>query len=386
MIDILFLVGKSSDNYPDKITSPKAPKWLRKTAEEFEEFINEDNSVPSDVAMAMYLAAKHPRDNIDCILGENVQSKKVLDPYDVVYVIYDAIEVFHGDCGAKTCPLERKRLERALKTTSAFVYPYPKFHKYIIVKPSYYSDLRKAGLPVAPFFKITPKTALKSISKFRARIKKKGWKGVIVKPSYAGYSVGIKVYKSFARTQTKTLRKNFKYLKDRGFPSATIQEFIPSFGKHFEIRTYWLNGRYAYSVGTLTRSITGSNSGLPVDEEDTFVSEGGNIPDRIKKKLKVLGRQVQKALYQYPLKHPLLRIDFGCCLSTSKCDDTYFINEVETMAANMLAEETKFPIVEKAAKALYTFAKKVKGKKEPKGRKSTFKVKRNTCVSAVDIK
>ena len=384
MIKILFLVGKGGDVYPTKTTSKKAPTWLRKTAKQFEDFINYDGSVPSDVAMAMYMAYHHPRDEFVCIVGDEVQSKKDLDYFDVVYVIYDAIEVFHGGaCGGKTCPIERKKMERAVSTTSAFVYPYPKFHKYIIVKPSYYSELRRAGLPVAPFFKITPTTALKSISSFRKRVEKKGWKGVIVKPSYAGYSLGIKVYKSFARTKDKTIRKSFQVLEDRGFPSATIQEFIPSFGDHYEIRTYWLNGRYAYSIGTLTKEIWGGDSGgLPIDDEDTFVSEGGSIPDRLKKKLQILGRQVQKALRQYPYKHPLLRIDFGCCLATSAdCQDTYFINEVETMAANFLAEDTTFPIVEKAARALYTFAQKVKGKKEPKGRKSTFKVKKAPCVS-----
>ena len=378
---ILFLVGKTEDNYTYKTTSRKAPNWLKQEAKNFDKFINDDNTVPSDVAMAMYLAAKHPRDNIECMLGEDVQSKKILDSYDVVFVIYDAIEIFHGDCGGKTCPLQRKRLERALKTTMAFVYPYPKFHKYIIVKPSYYADLQRAGLPVAPFFKITPSTALKSISNFRKRIERKGWKGVIVKPSYAGYSLGIKVYKSFSRTSDKTLRKNFQYLQKHGFPSATIQEFIPSFGKHFEIRTYWLNGKYAYSIGTLTKKVTGSVDGLTVDEEDTFVSEGGYIPNRVKKRLQVIGKQVQKALYQYPLKHPLLRIDFGCCLATRRCEqDTYFINEVETMAANMLADHSNFPIVQKAADVLYSFAKKVRGKKEPKGHKSLYKAKKIPCV------
>ena len=77
-----------------------------------------------------------------------------------------------------------------------------------------------------------------------------------------------------------------------------------------------------------------------------------------------------------------MRIDFGCCIETSKdCVSSYFINEVETIAANLLLDGTNFPMVEKLGNALYTYAKKVKGKKNnPKSRKSTYKSPRTTCI------
>ena len=362
MISILFLVGKATDYYPIKYTSKKAPKWL-KNIDNFEDFIDdEEHKVPADVAMAMYLSYHHPKDYIRCMFGYEALSKKLLDPYDVIFVIFDPIEVFHCGGKTKTCPSDTKKMERALKTTSAVVYPYPEFHKYIIVKPSYYADLKRAGIPVAPFYKATPNSVLKSVPKFRKRIEKMGWHGVIIKPSYAGYSTGIKIYKNFGRTRNSTIKKNFEKLKDLGFPNVTIQEFIPSFGNHFEIRTYWINDEYAYSVATLTKGIGGH--GLPIDDMTTFISEGGKLPDRIKRKLKIFGKEVMKALPQYPYPHPMLRIDFGCCIDTSKeCRDNYFINEVETMAANMLPSDTKYPVVENTAKAAYNFAKKIKGMK-----------------------
>lgn len=381
MVNIAFLVGKGADNYIYKYTSKKAPTWLKNQVKNFIEFVDEDDkTVPSDVAMAMYIADHHKQDTVECILGSDVQSKRDIDKYDVVFVIFDAIEVFHGGCDKKTCPIERLRFERAVQTTSAFVYPYPDFHKYIIDKPRYYSDLRRAGINVAPFFKITPNTALKDIKALRNRVEKKGWKGVIIKPSYAGYSIGINVFKNFSRVKNTTLKRVFEKLEKRGFPSVTIQEFIPSFGNNFEIRTYWINGKYAYSVGTLTEAVGKGDGGLPISDEDTFVSEGGKIPDRIKRKLKIIGSEVFKALKQYPYEHPLLRIDFGCCLQTSECDDTYFVNEVETMAANLLAQDTNYPVVEKVAKTAYRFAKEVEGKKHPKGKKSNYKAKSKLCV------
>ena len=384
MVNIAFVVGKMGDMYPTKYTSKKAPKWLKQGVKKFEDFVDdEDHLAPSDVAMAMYLSYKHPNDNIECFMGYEV-TKQDLDEFDVVYVIYDPIEVFH--CGGKqrTCPKESQKMERVLKTTKAFVYPYPDFHKYIIVKPSYYTDLRRAGIPVGPFFKVTPQHVLNNVGAFRRRIEKKGWEGVIIKPSYAGYSMGIKVFKNFGRTKNTTIKKVFTNLQKYGFPNATIQEFIPSFGEHFEIRTYWINEKYAFSVGTLTEAVGKDSGGLPISDHDTFRCEGGKIPDSIKKKLLPLGRDVLKAIRQYPYKHPMVRIDFGCCIDPKgSCDETYFVNEVETMAANMLAEDTKYPVVEKVATAAYNFAKKVKGKKKPRGKKSTFKVKSQSCIKPV---
>lgn len=380
MVKILFIVGKSSDNYPLKYTSRKAPLWLKNQSKNFEDFIDtDDHEVPSDVAMAMYLSEKHPKSIIDCIMGYDVKSKKQLDNYDVIFVIYDAIEVFHCGGKQKTCPKDMKSFERAVKNTSAFVYPYPNYHKYIIVKPSYYKDLKSAGIPVANFFKITPKTAISNVKAFRNRVERKGWKGIIIKPSYAGYSLGIKVMKNFSRVKDSTIKKWFQRLEKFGFPNVTVQEFVPDFGDHFEIRTYWINGRYAYSVGTLTKAV-GTGGGLPIDDEDTFVSEGGKIPDTIKIKLQKLAKEVMKAMRQYPYKHPLLRIDFGCCLDASGCENSYFVNEIETMAANMLAGETDYPVVEKVADASFTFAKKVKGKQEPKGVNSAYKAKQGICA------
>lgn len=377
---ILYLVGKGgADTYPVKYTSKKAPIWIKSEIARYDAFIDKDEKeVPADVAMAMWIAYHHPNTDVDCMNGDEVLSKKQLDPYDVVFVVYDGTEVFNCDNDhGPTCPLEVRKFERAMKTTDAFVYPYPAFQKYILTKPNYYGDLKRAGIPIADFFKITPETALKSIPKFRQRVENKGWKGVIVKPSYGGYALGIKVFKNFNRVQNTTLANYFRKLKKNGFFNLTVQEFIPTFGSHFEIRTYWVKERYACAVATLTKSVKGT--GITVDDSDTFESEGGNIPDYIKTKIKALGREVIKSIVQYPYPHPMLRIDFGCCVENRGCDDVYFVNEVENLAANMLADEDGYPIVEKVAQACYELAVEVKGKPEPKGKKSHYKAKR-ICI------
>lgn len=377
MVNIAFIVGKNSDVYPYKVTSPKAPQWLKQGMKPFMDYVNDfgpgdadNNTVPSDVAMAAYMHYHHPGDTITLINGGQVEdiTQQDLDEQDVIYVIFDAIEVFH--CGTrKTCPFESKKFEHMLAKTTAFVYPHPDFHKYIINKPNYYSDLRRANVPVAPFFSVTPNSVIKAPAKFKQQILNKGWKGAIIKPSYAGYSLGIKVLKDVSRTKTSTIRDHFKKLREKGFPNAVIQEFVPTFSENYEIRTYWINERYAYSVGTLTEAV-GTGGGLPITGFDTFVSEGGTLPDSILRQLKPVARKAIRSILQYPFKHPYIRVDFGCCLRSDQCMDSYFVNEIETMAANMLADHTKYPAVERASAAAYTFAKNVAKKKNIKGRKA----------------
>jgi len=367
---ILFSVGKTGDNYHLPYTSRKSPKWLKSNIDKFEGFFDYDNEVPSDVAMAMYLSYKYPRSQIDCIKGSEIQSKKQLDEYDAVFIINDNVEVFLCE-ERKTCFLELKKFEKALSTTNSFVYPYPKFQKYIINKFKYYNDLKRAGIPVVDFIKAEPDKIISDISSLRKKIERKKWKGIIIKPSYGGYSTGIKVFKDFSKTKNLTVKNWFKKLKKMNFPNATIQEFIPEFQNNLEIRTYWINGKYSYSWGT-----------SPIKDYDTFESEGGELPDKIKRKLKEIGRKVLKSIIQYKEPHPLIRIDFGCCIDFKECKNNYFVNEIETLSANMLVDEG-FPVVEKVANALYNLAKKYKGKKEPKGVKSNFKSTKNICVKSV---
>jgi len=370
MVNIGFIVGKGGDVYPFSAKSKKAPLWFRKGILDFMDFINQDGSVPSDVALATFINYTFKNANVRLIDG--TQSNKLtvsdLNKFDVIYVIYDALEVFH--CGTrKTCPLLAKSLEQKLIKTTAFVYPHPDFHKYIINKPVYYKDLRRFNIPLAPFFSTTPENVIKAPAHFKNKILEKGWKGVIVKPSYAGYSMGIKVFKDISRTKPTTLKNHFIKLQQKSFPNVVVQEFIPSFGKNYEIRTFWINEEYAYSVGTLTEKVGGDNYGLLILEHDTFMSEGGTISDTVLNRLKPVAKKVLKVLPKYPIKHPLVRIDFGCCLRTNSCIESYFVNEVETMAANLLLENTDYPVIEKLGPVVYNFAVKIKGKQNIKGTK-----------------
>jgi hypothetical protein len=369
MVNIAFIVGKDADvdSYPIKYNSKKAPKWLKQESKFFIEFANKEKYFPSDVAMTMYLAHKHPNDYINCFYGRTVTTSD-LNEFDVIFVIYDPIEILHCGGVKETCPKERVSFESMLKRTKATVYPYPEYHKYIINKPNYYKDLKRANIPVASFVKVFPKGVIKSPKRFKDKILKKGWEGIIIKPSYGGYSIGIKVFKHLKNTKLSTIKTHFQKLEKLGFPNATVQQFVPEFTNHYEFRTYWINEKYYRTIGT----------GFG-DYDETFVSEGGAVPNSVKNQLKRIGKDVLQAIRQYPYVHPMIRIDFGCCIETDSCDGTYFVNEVETMACNILADEDD-DIIEKIADASYTFAKSIKGK-HIVGEQSDFISNYKPCVT-----
>lgn len=350
---ILFVVGKLTDFFPHKYTSKKCPLWLKNNYTRFKDYVDlEERKVPSDVAMAVYLYDKYGTSTY-CILGDDVRSPKDLDPFDVVFVINDPSEV--------EAPLV---LLNAMSRTSAFVYPYPDYQMMISHKFKYYEHLKNAGIQLAPFFYTTVTAIKKQPQAFQQKVIFNQWKGAIIKPSFGGYAAGIKVYRDIKRTTMAQIKKDMQELS-KSFLYLTVAEFIPSFGRHYEIRTYWINGTYAYSVATLTKKIQNRKANyLDVDNVTTFKSEGGKLSDNIKLALIRLGKSVIKAIPQYEYGQPFMRIDFGCCMKTSdSCPATYFVNEVETLAANMLPESTKYPVVQETAEALYQFAKKVNGKR-----------------------
>ena len=354
---VLFIVGKYKDRYPGRYTDKKASPWIKNIPKKFDKFIIKDKEkVPSDVAMAIYLTKKYPKHTFDCIMGYKLKSATELNKYDVVFVIFDAVEVFICDPPYHTCKRKMMKYLDILKKTKAFVYPEPSFHDFIINKFKYYEVLQKNDIPVVDFFMTTPTKVVRDIKSFRDRLKRKNWKGIIIKPSYSGYALGIKIFPKLQNTSNHCLLKVFKYLKLNKFPNVTVQRYEESFRNNYEIRTYWINEKYYRSVAFKSYP---EPDGLAITKKELFKSEGGKLPDTLKKKLITMGKKVISVLPDHDYKHPMLRIDFGCCLHGRKHD--YFVNEVETYAANLLAKyNKKKKIIEAVAEASYEFAKTVK--------------------------
>jgi hypothetical protein len=197
-----------------------------------------------------------------------------------------------------------------------------------------------------------------------AHLRDSGFTGVIAKPSYSGYSYGVKIFQPVDRMTPRSLPSYLHKMRKGHYAkqTLTIQEFVGSFKSNFEVRTFWAGENYAYSVATKTRKVTGisgRDSGLPIDAYATFASEGGKMDDALLKRLKALGRSVIRALPTVSIPYALLRIDFGCCL---KEDCTkYFVNEVE-FSPNLLLDRVKDPEAQlaKIADAMYNYAADIK--------------------------
>lgn len=370
LLRIGVVVGQSSDVLRFQVTS-RAHPWLRRGLQrmttlpdpsvEAAALVNADGSVPCDVGVSSYMADRY-RDRAQVVLidGSNIQrvTQKQLDALDVVFAMYGAIAIFidHGNH-------QRQRFERLLRRTTAVVWPRPDFAHLSINKMLYYKTLHDAGLPVAPFLGITVADALRDVPALVRRLRRLAWPAMIAKPSYSGYSKGIEVFHHLARQSDDELANRLRHylfsLRLHHYPNVTLQLFVPSFGRHFEVRTYWMLGKLAYSVGTKTKRVRSSMTASLTVNEYGHPSSPTVLPH-----LRRLGRRVLRLLRIS--REPLVRIDFGCCLDDD--DDgprrattpPYFINEVETLTANLLAEHarTSVPIHQMLGQALYHTAKR----------------------------
>lgn len=364
-------MDKVHDTYPTKVTSKNAPIWLKKGSEKFANFVNANGTVPCDVAIASYINYYHGfnRTSLGSSIAASQLSKNTIvtlfnatndigtmltlkncNEQDVIFVSYDAIE----------CPSKRNKMIQMLRKTKAFVYPPIDFHKYIMNKKRYLNDLQKAGIPLLPYRIVETKSirTFMNAKQLKEWIQQKNWKGVIIQPICTTKSIEIKTYQEINKISPAVLFQYFARLRHLNFTKVILQE-LNLISKNYEIRTYWLNGKYTNSYGT--KCFKSKNQRLCT------------LPDHILTDIKRLGKQVLEAILQYPYKHPMIRIDFRCCVSRGNSANGYFINKVDTMAGNLDPSRTKFPIVEKLAQECYKFALTRKGKPNVRGLRSTKK-------------
>lgn len=280
-----------------------------------------------------------------------------LDEFDALIVINGAHDFTHCG-GGVACDGRRRKFERLLRQTSARVYAPADVQRYILYKHRYYADLERGGVPVAPFFAVRHETirTLADAAAFRDEVGARGWNGVIIKPAYGAYSAGIRTFDHFSRVKDKTVLRHMRLLTEGHYPSpSTAQQFVRSFGDHYEVRTYWLRERYQYSVATLTRSVKSKGDAirggaLSIHDMTTFRSEGGRLDDALlvdlKRTARCVFRSLDASMRDGASKHVFVRIDFGCCLPTpegASCatskETTFFVNEVETIWCNLLLHD-----------------------------------------------
>jgi len=330
------------------INSRKMP-WLSLAKKDrYKPYIieNEKRFIPADVAIGIYLES-HFDVIVDYITPPEISTRRFKKNDIVFIIIYDLLEAFH---------LSDEKLfynfKNALKNSDN-VYPPYDYQKFINNKCKYYAYLSAKNIPVAPTFCITKekwysKSPKKYVKNLLSKVKTKGWDSIIAKPVYGQEAIGFSKFldcQEHSDKLSKYLEKNVPKYK-----SIVIQQYIPGFDKNKpEIRTYFVNGEYAYSIVTSETVLS-----RPKQEGGTYFIQ--------KKEWEYLVSFAKKVMASLPkldlkgkMKHPILtRIDIGSGLENVPYG--FFVNEVE-FVPSLYIEEHTYPIVEKIAESLLSVAK-----------------------------
>jgi len=310
---------------------------------------------PADVAMGLYIESKYPNIKIDYITPDEISTRRFKQNDLVFIIIYDLLEAFH---------LTKKdnfhKFKLALKNSNN-VYPPYNYQKFINNKCIYYKYLGKKGLPVAPTHCVTKeKWYLRNpkmyVSNLITKVKHNKWESIIAKPVYGQESKDFAKFIACKKNGLECQKNHLLRYFSKNVPkykSIVIQEYIKGFDKsNPEIRTYFINGKYMYSIITTSDDVE-----LPIQEGGKF-----EIPQDKWNYAMELARKVMDSLPKIDLnsKYPILtRIDLGSGLESEKF--TLFVNEVE-FVPSLYIEDQNNPVVEKIADSLIQVTKEYKNK------------------------
>ena len=286
------------------------------------------DAVPYDYAILCEFKALEKKFKVNIVpLHGPTLNLESANECDFIFCIYEAVFSF-GDGGYKGY----NNYMNVLSKTKATVHPPVKVQKFIINKQSYMGWLDKLGFDVIPtkFINITSyntnkKKTLESIHRFR---EKGSYKELIMKPELGLFAGGFKHYK---KVTDKSMTTYLDKVSKKGFRKVLVQPYIPEFLKYYEIKTFWLNGKYLYAYGINV-----------IGEKDDVYPEavGGTLPDEYVNTCRKTGEKIIKELFKEYGSLAELRIDFGCCIDNDNLCRDYFVNEIEVLPT-IIDDETK---------------------------------------------
>jgi len=355
--DELFKVNSRDKDYLKLANNPEFKKYCI--------IKNGKRYVPADIAIGLYIMyyfnnkSDNKSDNksnykfiIDYITPDEISTSRFKKNNIVFIVIYDLLEAFH-----LTNRSNFYKFKKTLKECNN-VYPPYEYQKFINNKCTYYKYLSQKNIPVAPTHCITKnkwntRDSDQYTNKILKKIKNNKWDSFITKPVYGQES------KDFAKficdsdcKKSNCQRDKLKKYFSKNIPkykSIIIQEYIPGFDKENpEIRTYFINGEYRYSIIT-TKTLVEK----PYEEGGKYHLPPGHweyIMRFSKKVMSSLPKLNLPGIHQNPI---LTRIDIGSGLHGVHMG--YFVNEVE-FVPSLYIEDQKYPVVEEIAESLLPVA------------------------------
>lgn len=275
---------------------------------------------------ALIATMEHKYKDIE-IMFINKYDKTLLQQNDVNFVL--SLNLLNAWESSKS---EYNRVYKLMEDKTINIYPNLREQLFLYDKGKYLEYYKKNGIPIAPTFII--KTD-RNVEKIIKRVKKEGWKSFVLKPYRAYATIGIGLF----NTDDKDLEKAVsKYLtKNKKFPAFVCQQKIDGFSKFFEVKTYWINGKFRYYVSTHCWSwLENCESDSHID-----VSHIKKVSQSVLKDIKSMGKKVvdlYPKMNKYSQPPFFLRIDFGCCIDNKMDGKNYFLNEIEYAGCGVLTE------------------------------------------------
>ena len=356
MLRIGICGGKLGDVIPDK---PKEP-WMKKIDKKYYDKKKQGYLYePSLVA-----AINHKYKNVEATYYPNKLNEKELQKNDINFLA--GINLLNA---WEKSDAEYNKWFKIMEDPKNNIYPSLKEQFFLYNKGDYLKYYEKKGIPIAPTFIVREDRNAKDII---TKVKKQGWASFVLKPHYAYANASIKRVDLNDKGAEKDLTK---YLNsNKHYPAFVCQQVMDGFAKFWEVKSFWLNGKFKYYIAMKACDQVFSESKIYA----TCQTDYGDVSPKILKLVKKMGKKVMdnypKTYVNGKVSKPLfLRIDFGCCLGNTMDGSSYFLNEVEYAGCGVFTEQNN--IFHLWPTAYYTKAKEIyDSKKKKKNNKRTKRV------------
>lgn len=269
-----------------------------------------------------------------------------LHEYDVLYIIWDPMSVFHwkGLNKLRMGPVctnfkQAATYERLLKTMSCKMSPSVDMLALMKHKGAYYEHLERNDIPVASYFYVDRRPDVRAAASLWNHAHVSGWTTLITKPSWGSCCTMVRCFN--IETDRERFFEYVQLIATQEYPGLTIQEFHSSAANHFEVRAFWIRGKYAYAIGTKANvhSARGADDDdcLEITDITTFddakMKNGqfGKIDQSIKKRLIEIGNKV--------VTLPIFNNEFMIRIDFMRADSgEYVVNEIEACWSRIFPE------------------------------------------------
>jgi len=274
---------------------------------------------------------------------------------------------------------EYNRVYKLMNDPSLNIYPNLKEQMFLFNKGDYLEYYKDKGIPIAPTF-IVKKD--RNIKRLIAKVEEHGWKSFVLKPHYAYANIGIG---KFDINEPNVQGKVSKYLtKHKRFPGFVCQEVMDGFAKFWEVKSFWLDGKFKYYVAMKAADKVFSEEKIYGENPNEFGKVSTPVLNEIKRMSKKIIEDYPKNLNKYSNPPMYLRIDFGCCMGNTMDGKSYFLNEIEFAGCATFSEESGLKnFSELWAETYYKKALEFKSKnKYPKRTKRIKRIKRTSKLKS----